>query len=430
MLNFRKMRKRKQQSERVFEKGFLAADCGEMAPEDINYFQLYSPDVERKDDLPCHYVLNETVLLYSHDHHHLRNFGFMMNDYMNIWMMLWLSGLSKYSKDISLLHLDSFIPGKKGAVIATGDRQQQQQQYPLDHTNQFFKVYNISFRRIIRGIDFPNDARVCFKRIILPIKPLLSLSENAYVSLNSNNPEDYSCSPTIQNSFASGIPFISSLFQRWNLQIRSQLSLLTPTIPDNFLTSDRLTVVLLTRSLQNLPSTSAYYLSKLIQNQEELVQELKIYLASSTATKGVTIQLEIVSDLFKLPFEEQIKKMSSTGLIIGMTGSTMANSIFMPVGTRYCCGMIEIFPETTSGGEAVSSPRNLKGNRQLAKRLGHIYHRLDLPGTAKKENDNNHKNGTVIPLKSLKEAVAVVVDQILSSTGSCVLPEVIRQPYF
>jgi hypothetical protein len=35
-------------------------------------------------------VINETVLLYSHDN--IRNLAHTLNDLMNVWLMLWLSG--------------------------------------------------------------------------------------------------------------------------------------------------------------------------------------------------------------------------------------------------------------------------------------------------------------------------------------------------
>lgn len=473
-MNFRKLRKRKEI--RQFEKGFLAADCGEMAPEDINYFQIYQPDIERKDELPCDYVFNETVLLYSHDN--IRNFGMMINDYMNIWMMLWLSGLSRYSKDISLLHFDHFIPSKR-AKLATSSvgmgMGSGNEHSSLDHMNQFFKIYNSSFRRILRGVDFPADSRVCFKRIILPMKPPLSYQENAFIRLepsSSTSSEDYSCSPSILSQ--TGMYAISSLFQRWNLQIRNHFNTLIPSslpalhgggfhsssssssfssssataaLSDNFVTNDKLTVLLLTRSFQTLPSTSNYYLSRVFANQEEIIQMLKSLFASLITQ--VDIQMKVI-DLTTIPFEEQILLMSQTSLIIGMSGSSIANSLFMPVGTRYCCGVIEIFPSidsTSAGGSSAGGPGSGgKGFRQLSKRLGHLYHRMDIvvstataPTTSAMDGektagvdskDSHVAKGTTIPLDSLKEATANVINQIVQSTGSCLLPEVLQQPYF
>lgn len=125
-MDFRKIHKRKHEGKvsRSWERGFLSADCGDMAPDDIGYSQLYKPDIEGRELAMCKYVFNETVLVYSHDN--IRNFGSFVNDYLNVWSMLWLSGYSKFSKDITFLNIDSMRKGK----------------YFGDQMNQYFKYKN------------------------------------------------------------------------------------------------------------------------------------------------------------------------------------------------------------------------------------------------------------------------------------------------
>ena len=36
----------------------------------------------------------------------------MMNDFMNVWSMLWLSGSDKNAKDVTLLNIDGIRKGK------------------------------------------------------------------------------------------------------------------------------------------------------------------------------------------------------------------------------------------------------------------------------------------------------------------------------
>lgn len=57
----------------------------------------------------CDYVIDETVVVYGHDD--IRNLGHSMSDFMNVWAMLWLSGLTKYSKDILFLNMDAIRMG-------------------------------------------------------------------------------------------------------------------------------------------------------------------------------------------------------------------------------------------------------------------------------------------------------------------------------
>ena len=37
----------------------------------------------------------------------------MITDYMNVWLMLWLSGLSRDSRDITFLNIDAMGGNKK-----------------------------------------------------------------------------------------------------------------------------------------------------------------------------------------------------------------------------------------------------------------------------------------------------------------------------
>ena len=126
-MNFRKVRKRKQDGHttRHWERGFLSADCGDMAVDDIGYLLLYKPDIEGRDDAICNYVFNETVVLYSHEN--IRNFGQMVSDYMNVWTMLWLAGLSRETKDVTFFNIDAIKKGK----------------FFNDATNHFFRYTNM-----------------------------------------------------------------------------------------------------------------------------------------------------------------------------------------------------------------------------------------------------------------------------------------------
>jgi hypothetical protein len=417
------MRRKKHENtiQRMFEKGFLSADCGEMAPEDINYYQLYKPDIEHRDDVPCDYVLNETVLLYSHEN--TRNYGMMISDYLNVWTTLWLSGLSKYSKDISFLNIDGFlhrkIPATSTSVVSTKPQGN-------DQINHFFRLYDNSFRRIIKGSDFLTSSvsplpgslpRVCVKRLLLPSKPLLSYHWDV---TEMHDPSVYYDCPKI---------LVSSLFQRWNLHIRNSYSLLSSS--SDFITNQKLQVLLLTRSIHSIPSTSSsHYLSRIISNQNEIITSLK-QLFLSSASSVVEITLEVV-DLVSLSYDEQVRLIGKSGMIVGMTGSGIASSIHMPIGTRYCCGVIEIFPENLRSQTSSETKEKVGvirsgGFSQLARRLGHTYHRLDLPSGSRNASS---QQGTIVPLPVLKESVKNMVQQILQSKGSCILPEVLKAPYF
>ena len=110
-MDFSKVRKRKQDGQltRSWERGFLSADCGELAKDDIGYLAVYKPDIEGQGEARCDFVFNETVLAYSHDN--IRNLGHSMSDFMNVWAMLWLSGSGQRARDISFLNIDALRMG-------------------------------------------------------------------------------------------------------------------------------------------------------------------------------------------------------------------------------------------------------------------------------------------------------------------------------
>lgn len=54
-------------------------------------------------------MVNETVVAFSHDD--IRNLGHSMSDFMNVWAMLWLAGLSMHQREITFLNIDAIRQG-------------------------------------------------------------------------------------------------------------------------------------------------------------------------------------------------------------------------------------------------------------------------------------------------------------------------------
>lgn len=104
----------------MWERGFVSADCGDMAPDDIGYLALYKPDIEGREEAICDYVFNETVVLYSHEN--TRNYQSMMTDYLNVYVMNVLAGHSLYTKDVSFLTIDSVFSHSNKKAKYNGDQ--------------------------------------------------------------------------------------------------------------------------------------------------------------------------------------------------------------------------------------------------------------------------------------------------------------------
>lgn len=495
-MNFRKVRRRKQPDGHIgrsWERGFLSADCGDMAPDDIGYLPLYKPDIEGRDSAICDYVFNETVLVYSHDN--IRNFGSMVTDYLNIWTTLWLAGLSRHTRDISLLNIDHMKRGKA---------------YGGDAMNQFFRTYNVSFRRILRGVDFidssptggqgnqrgsSSGSKLCFKRLIVQPRPVLPFQPG------DNSADDISTSSfattaaSAANAGCSQYPVVSSIFQRWNLQIRNNYGLLNPSVSASAssLVTTRgngrgedavLQVLLITRSLRATPAgvPAEHQSQRLFRNQAALVQGLETFLAtfpllpttsttvstsssSSSATGSTTAKPTmrlVVQDLASLSFDEQVRLVSASQVLVGMHGVGVAMSVFMPVGSAYCCGVLEIFPNLAlvdEGSIGLGSGAG-RGYGPLARRLGHVYDRLDLlpstsssaafrhettlnVSTANASITSSNAVGTEVPVDRVVEALGRILNDIVKDDGgrggsrissagsraSCLLEEVVRTPY-
>lgn len=465
-MNFRKMRKRKQPDGHIgrsWERGFLAADCGDMAPDDIGYLPLYKPDIEGRESAICDYVFNETVVMYSHEN--IRNFGMMITDYLNVWSLLWLSGHGRTSRDVSLLHIDGIKRGR----------------YSGDLTNQFFRTYNVSFRRIIRAVDFtektpatassssssggrhaPSGPKVCFKRLIVQPRPVLQFHWDGI--------DDPSCP----------IPGVSALFQRWNLQVRNNYGLLgtstSPVVtapsgaPDGTTSRSHengnnnvLQVLLILRSLRSsadgggtaavvngaAAATAQHHLyARLFRNQDDLVQQLQAFLPTLTLPTGTTTRL-VVQDLAALTFDDQVRLLSESSVVVGMHGAGIASTVHMPIGTALCCGVVEIFPTMASAADtAATATTSGRGYAHLARKLGHVYERVDLPSSAttlptgllSSSTDGSSSSGggsapavaygSEVPVARLLESLGRVIRRITDGgEASCLLPEVHRTPY-
>jgi hypothetical protein len=302
-----------------------------------------------------------------------------------------------------------------------------------------YSTYNVSFRRILKGQDFAeNNAKLCFKRLILQPRPSLSFHwDGTGNNNNNNNMEDESC---------PGSNRISSILQRWNLQIRNNYQLLKPY--EELKTNEILQILLITRSVKSTstihnnnhtiavtpppppspPLAADHILHRLFANQVEIISALQTFVTSQTSVQTTLL----VSDMMSLPFEEQITIMSQSSIVIGMHGAGIMNSIHMPIGTRYCCGILEIIPSSSSGGGVSSSS---KGYRGLVNKLGMKYERLDITATTTTvlpttTSTSSTTVGSIVPIPLLLEQLKKLIQQIVvDSKGSCIIDEVRNAPY-
>lgn len=288
-----------------YENNFISADCGAgKAPEGFPFKHLYTPQVSSQQ---CDYVHNGTVLMFSHDD--IRNLGHTLNDIMNVWVMLWMDGLARDSHLINMLNIDSFKLGHNFD----------------DQPNAFFLPYTKNLNSILKGFDF-GTSTLCVQRLLVqPLPPRFFIWESWFT--------DLPCS------------FIgpSTLYQRWNMHVRHSYGLISST--QSMKLNQRVQVLLIVRNektnLWGTSRTSRNYL-----NQDAIVAELNTTLdrLSNSNTPGMRSYKLVVQDLSKLDLQHQIALIAESSIMLGMHGAGMASSMHMSIGTKYCCGMVEIYP--------------------------------------------------------------------------------------
>lgn len=190
----------------------------------------------------------------------------------------------------------------------------------------------------------------------------------------------------------------STLFQRWNLHIRNNYGLLDEArMPTNKI----ITLLLVVRQAKGSET------SRVFANPSELQSALR-------SIDGVAV---VVQDLSLLSFTEQVQLVASSSIVIGMHGAGIASSMHMAVGTKNCCGVIEIFPK----GDY--SP--IFGYGNMARRMGHFYERLDLTS-----GGGGGGGGTHVPTESVVQLANSIIDRFKSNGSTCIHPSVVADPHF
>jgi hypothetical protein len=350
-----------------FKSNFLSADCkADKMETDFPFPHLYSPQLSQQH---CDYFYNGTLLMYSHDD--IRNLGHTLNDVMNVWVMLWMSGIARHAKSVDMLNIDSFKLGHNFD----------------DQPNSFFSTYRQSMHEIFKGVDFQGKTLCAKKLLVQPTPPRFFIWESWFVNMP--------CS------------FIgpSTLYQRWNLHVRQDWGLVSSALG----TTKRFKILLIVRNehsnMWGNQRTSRNYL-----NLPEIERGLKRFVSSL----GSDYQL-VVQDLSKLNFVEQLQLIADTSIMVGMHGAGIASSMHMSIGTKYCCGVLEIYPQ----GEFFP----ILGHGNMARKMGIHYDRYDL------SSDNSQGNGGYVPVDGLVGKLKTMIDNIVGKP-TCIRKEVIENPYF
>ena len=367
-----------------FQQDFMSMDChnGEKEP-GFTFPHLFSPSLKSGNKV-CDYVVEDTVLLYSHDN--IRNIAHTLNDIMNVWLMLWLDKHAEHSANVTFLTIDAL------------------KQYNNfdDVINEFYTTYQYNFKSILRGVDFQSST-VCLRRVLT--QPLPS---RGFVWDNWHS--DLPC------SFLGP----SSLYQRWNLHIRNSLNLLPPLKQQQQgsgnvklpMVIQPIKIVFIVRT-ESKNDWGSYRSSRLILNIQEVKEELERFRMDLWRNSKKSVEI-VLQNLAELSIEQQMLLLSQTSVLIGMHGAGISQSQYLPIGTPHCCGVIEIFPK----GEFTP----VRGFANMIRKMGASYDRIDIAAS------DCLDSGAKVPVQELRSKLQLLLDKV-ENTPSCVLPQVLSDPY-
>jgi hypothetical protein len=257
--------------------------------------------------------------------------------------------------------------------------------------NQYFTTYQHNFQTILRGADFGRST-LCLKKVLF--QPLPS---RGFVWDNWHN--DLPC------SFVGP----SSLYQRWNLQVRRSFGLLRAEQQARFATGP-MKVVLIVRN-ESTNDWGSYRTSRLFLNLPEIkaaIEQLRISLPSK-------YQFTLIEQNFaELSFEQQMQLMSDTHILVGMHGAGISQSQYMAIGSPRCCGVLEIFPK----GEFTP----VRGFANMIRKMGLQYQRIDV------RPEKSLPNGAMVPGQEVAEKLKILLERVVQEPA-CVLPQVVKDPY-
>jgi hypothetical protein len=220
----------------------------------------------------------------------------------------------------------------------------------------------------------------------------------------------------------------SSIFQRWNLNMRlnSRLYGLSRVVDETF------HIVLVVRSVKSTDNSTKQQQqsgstestvpisasSRIFANEKEIITSLQVFAELNSARLTVTD----LSARTTQAFEKQLEVISTASLVIGMHGTGIAATVHMPVGHKNCCGVIEIMPPEPS------EFHKIHGFGNMIRRLGAHYARLDIQAKKSSSAQLQSGIGSVVPVNELEQLVAVMHNRIVHNS-SCILSSVVKYVY-
>ncbi|RYG69101.1 glycosyltransferase family 61 protein [archaeon] len=342
MMDFSKMNEGG--SSRSFQAGFLTI-FGAIDHKERAYLPIY-PGLHTQFGHPsqCTTYANDTVYMLSNDD--IFNLGHYMNDVMNVWMQIVMTeqvGTSSSASSTSpsatakvLLNIDGL---RAGGPAGGHPHRLMVPSAPDSHGPYAPAYYQSWFRgKVTKAVDYkPN--KVCFRKLVTLPTPGVPWFWNDWGRIN---------------DCAVSAP--SPLYQSFSYFLRKQaqqgLGIVLSLPP-----ADKIHIVIEVREI-NKSKGNNHSSGRYIKNRQALIEELR-------KIPGVVVTAQ---NFAALSFTEQIQLAHTASILISMHGAGTTHIFHMAVGSKNCCGLLELFPDPSIEFHTAH------GYENLAKMLG-FHHR-------------------------------------------------------
>lgn len=303
------------------------------------------------------------------------NLGHYMNDVMGMWNMVALSNHT--ARESVLLNID----GVRSGGPAGGPAHRIMLVHDPDTHGPFSELYfHKWFAEVQRGVERPLK-KVCYRSLYFFPQPGVPWFWNNWGRVDE-------CS----------VRSASPLYQSFSVFLRQRLldALGVSALPSP--PTDHTHVVIEMRQIRPEKKRNAHATARVIANVRELA-------ASLSAIPGVRVT---VQDMAQLSFAEQVRLAHSASVLLSMHGAGTTHIFHMALGEKNCCGLVELFPDTSV------ELHTAQGYGNLARMLG-LHHVRYVA-----ERGATQAAGTTVDVQALRRLVEKMVGDI-ARAPTCLL---------
>ncbi len=316
----------------------------------------------------CDIIESRPTFIMSNDD--IYNIGHYFNDIMAVWASSVLAGVD--TRHSVLINIDGVRAKGPGGGIP---HKLMNNSNPDEH-GPYRAYYDSWFQEQLRGIELQKK-KICYRELYFQSLPGIAWFWG-----------DWGQETQCSKQAASPLYQSFSLFlrRRW-IEEFGQNSLPSPSIK-----ADIVHIVIELRSINKNKKILKESTSRHIKNHIELKNALE-----KLPNVRITVQ-----DFALLPFPEQVALSHSAGVFVSMHGAGTTHIFHMAVGKPNCCGLVELFPDTSIEFHAAH------GYSNLARHLGLHHTRYISP------EGSTTKDGTDVEIDAVVDRVRRIADRVRS----------------